>query len=194
LLRATRAFYVARSEHGLTEKWYPFEESLRVPLVIQDPRMPKELRGTRNKEMTLNVDLAPTLLGAAQIPPSHFMQGRDIGRLYLGGEGKNVKWRKDWFYEFNMGRNVTDAEDHPQRGWIDASFALITDEWKYIYWPQQDYEQLFHRSLDPYDEWDLLDKRVNHTDRHRQTTIEVYDKMKARFHQLKARVQSGHPV
>ena len=45
-------------EHGLAEKWYPFEESIRVPLVIQDPRMPKHRRGTISDAWTLNVDLA----------------------------------------------------------------------------------------------------------------------------------------
>jgi arylsulfatase len=156
-------------EHGLAEKWYPFEESMRVPLVIQDPRMPKERRGTMSDAWTLNVDLAPTILGVANIPPSKFMQGRDVSDLYqnvdfpdqatLSIEEKKEKvgWRKDWFYEFNLGTN-NDGEDHPWKGYIDASFALVTDEWKYVYWPQHNYEQLFHRSVDPYDEWDLLNK------------------------------------
>ena len=25
-------------EHGLAEKWYPYQESIRVPLIIYDPR------------------------------------------------------------------------------------------------------------------------------------------------------------
>jgi arylsulfatase A-like enzyme len=81
-------------EHGLAEKWYPFEESIRVPLVISDPRMAKEKHGTFNDEFTLNVDLAPTLLGAAGIAPSSFMQGRDIANLYLKAD---PKWRKGLF-------------------------------------------------------------------------------------------------
>ena len=155
-------------EHGLAEKWYPFEESMRVPLVIQDPRMPKNRRGTMSDAWTLNVDLAPTILGAANIPLSDFMQGRDISDLYLNNNDaytslsvdelkKKVEWRNEWFYEFNMGKE-NDGLDHPWQAFIDASFALVNDEWKYVYWPQHNYEQLFHRSVDPFDEWDLLNK------------------------------------
>src|SRR6056300_1645989 len=70
-------------EHGLAEKWYPFEESIRVPLIVQDPRMPKNKHGTVSDKFTLNVDLAPTLMGAANIEPASFMQGRNIADLYL---------------------------------------------------------------------------------------------------------------
>mmetsp|Transcript_40065 Transcript_40065/g.61586 ORF Transcript_40065/g.61586 Transcript_40065/m.61586 type:complete len:518 (+) Transcript_40065:101-1654(+) len=171
-------------EHGLAEKWFPFEESIRVPLVIQDPRMPKRNRGIVNEDWTLSIDLAPTILGAAGIEPSSFMQGRDISHLYLD---KSPSWRQDFFYEYNRGDPVT-GEGHIGMNWIDASFALVTKEWKYIYWPQQDYEQLFHRSIDPYDEWDTLKKNTV------QTTDDIYVKMKTRYAFLKDWVQSGNKV
>jgi arylsulfatase A-like enzyme len=38
------------------------EESIRVPLIVLDPRMPAGKAGTVRNEFTLNVDLAPTLL------------------------------------------------------------------------------------------------------------------------------------
>jgi arylsulfatase len=182
----------------LTEKWYPFEESIRVPLVIQDPRMPKDKRGTTNGDWTLNIDLAPSLLGAANVPQSSFMQGKDMAHLYLPNEMMMdpaiaaEPWRKDWFYEYHMGNDPITAMDHTGKNWIDASFALVTNEWKYVLWPQHNYEQLFHRSLDPYDERDLLDQRKNYTQL--QTTLEVYETMKARFAALKERAQSGHRV
>ena len=172
-------------EHGLAEKWYPFEESIRVPLVIQDPRMSPRVRGTTNEDWTLNIDLAPTILGAARIEPSRFMQGRDIADLYLEKGDQREKWRQDFFYEYNRGDPIT-AEGHEGKFWIDASFALVTKDWKYVYWPQHDYEQLFHRSHDPYDEWDLLNKSKTI-----QTTKEVYNSMKDRYDYLKKQVQSG---
>jgi arylsulfatase A-like enzyme len=172
-------------EHGLAEKWYPFEESIRVPLVIQDPRMPQEVRGSRSDAWTLNIDLAPTMLGAAKVKPSQFMQGRDIAHLYLD---ENPTWRKDFFYEYNQGDPVT-AEGHEGKFWIDASFALVTNEWKYVYWPQHDYEQLFHRSMDPYDEWDMLENKSMI-----QTTDDIYLKMKTRYEFLKDWVISGKRV
>ena len=202
-------------EHGLAEKWYPFEESLRVPLVIQDPRMPEERKGTISDAWTLNIDLAPTILGIGNRPPSKFMQGRDISDLYLNNLNHQstmstdstkvqVKWRKDWFYEFNLGQK-DDAEDHPWRNYIDASFALITDEWKYVYWPQHKYEQLFHRSVDPFDEFDLLNKifrpSKNETADNKngccdtvQTTMAVYKEIKERYRFLKERAQKGERI
>eukprot|EP00980_Cylindrotheca_fusiformis_P022907 scaffold9903_cov94-Cylindrotheca_fusiformis.AAC.1 len=173
------------SEHGLAEKWYPFEESIRVPLIIQDPRMSKDKHGSTSDKFTLNIDLAPTLLGAAQVKPSRFMQGRDIADIYLKS---NAPWRKDFFYEYNRGHPIT-GQGHEGTNWIDASFALVTKEWKYIYWPEHNYEQLFHRSLDPYEEADLMKNKSA-----LQTSNEMYFKMKARYNYLKMWAQSGKRV
>ena len=94
----------SHGHHGLAEKWFPFEESIRVPLIIQDPRMSREFQGTDNEEFTLNVDLAPTLLSVAQIPVPSFMQGRDITQLYLNPQSAQPSWRRDYFYEWNTVR------------------------------------------------------------------------------------------
>jgi arylsulfatase len=83
-------------EHGLAGKWYPHEESIRVPLVIWDPRMPESLHGTTDDSFTLNVDLAPTILGAAKLQPPKVMQGRDISDLYLRPD--SPPWRQEFFY------------------------------------------------------------------------------------------------
>jgi arylsulfatase A-like enzyme len=55
-------------EHGLADKWYPYDESIRVPLIVQDPRIPESLRGATNDDFVLNVDVAPTILAAANLP------------------------------------------------------------------------------------------------------------------------------
>jgi arylsulfatase A-like enzyme len=59
--------------------------------------MHKSQHGTRNDEFTLSIDLAPTtMLGAAKISPSDFMQGRDLANLYLQDKGlEPVRWRQD---------------------------------------------------------------------------------------------------
>jgi arylsulfatase len=88
------------SEHGLSEKWFPHEESIRVPLVVWDPRLPKSKRGLVNDEYVLSIDLAPTILKAAGVQVPNTMQGRDFSDLYLK---KNVEWRKEWCkYYFYM--------------------------------------------------------------------------------------------
>jgi arylsulfatase A-like enzyme len=131
-------------EHGLADKWYPYEESIRVPLVVHDPRMPASRRGTTDAARTLNVDLAPTILGAANIAPPAAMQGRDLAPLYL--EEAAPAWRDEFLYEHPM---LTSRE------FIPASEALVARDWKYIHWPDWGVEQLFDLVHDPREERDL---------------------------------------
>ncbi len=132
------------AEHGLADKWYPYEESIRVPLIIRDPRLAQSQRGQTNDALTLNVDLAPTILTAASMPIPKGMQGRDISELYLSRI--DVPWRNDFFYEHATIKNTS---------FIPASQALVGRDWKYIYWPDFQYEQLFDLSKDPLEECDL---------------------------------------
>lgn len=164
--------------------------------------MPKNKRGTTNDEWTLSVDLAPTILGAANLEKSSFMQGRDLSQLYMKeDEDKKIDWRHDWYYEWNMG-DPLNASGHPQTNFIDAAQALISTEWKYVFWPEQNYEQLFHRRIDPFDEWDLIrkDNLMNTSNFNAtaigtlQTTMAAYETMKARFLELRAHVIAGKPV
>jgi hypothetical protein len=146
-------------DHGLSDKWYAFEESIKVPLIVVDPRIPQYRRGTRNDVYTLSIDLAPTLLSAASIAVPDTMQGRDIGSLYVGSDkdiaNAQLKWRKDFFYEWTLGG--LDAENHSANAFdIPAVFALVERDYKYIYWPQFQYEQLFNLAQDPLEEYDIF--------------------------------------
>jgi arylsulfatase A-like enzyme len=131
-------------EHGLADKWYPYEESIRVPLILWDPRMPAARRGTTDDARTLNVDLAPTILAAARIAAPAGMQGRDIAPLYL--DAQPPAWRNEFYYEHPM---LT------SRDFIPASEAVVARDWKYILWPDWGVEQLFDLAHDPREERDL---------------------------------------
>lgn len=52
-------------EHGLEGKWYGHEESIRLPLVIYDPRLEKPVK--KIDEIALNIDLTSTMLDYAGI-------------------------------------------------------------------------------------------------------------------------------
>ncbi|MDQ8188977.1 sulfatase [Roseibacillus persicicus] len=157
------------AEHGLGDKWYPHQESIRVPLIINDPRMPAEKKGSTNDEFTLNVDLAPTILSATGIKPPQTMQGQDIAPLYLAE--KAPEWRSEFFYQHPTLRNAE---------FIPASEALVRKDYKYFYWPEQEVEQLFHLTTDPIEENDLINDP-----RH----AEVLAEMRQRFAELKAEAQ-----
>lgn len=133
-------------EHGLADKWYPYEESIRVPLVIRDPRMKADGRGATNDEFALSVDLAPTILGYAGVAPPKTLQGRDLAALYLGDAPRD--WREDFFYEHPTIRN---------KDFIPSSQALVRKDVKYIYWPEFDVRELYDLGSDPLEEHNLAD-------------------------------------
>jgi arylsulfatase A-like enzyme len=132
------------AEHGLADKWYPHQESIRVPLIIRDPRMADKKHGAVNGDMTLSVDLAPTILAAAGIETPENMQGQDVAPLYLADE--KPEWRNEFFYEHPV---IRDNE------FIPPSEALVRKDWKYMYWPAHQVEQLFDLKADPREENDL---------------------------------------
>jgi len=133
------------AEHGLADKWYPHEESIRVPLIVRDPRMAKSRHGRTNDDFTLNVDLAPTVLAAAGIAAPATMQGRDISPLYLAAQ--KPAWRTEFLYEHAIIKSTS---------FIPSSEALVRKDWKYFYWPDFQTEQLFDLRTDPSEENDLV--------------------------------------
>jgi arylsulfatase A-like enzyme len=83
-------------ERGFSGKWVHYEESLRVPLLIADPRLPAERRGQTEDAMALNIDIAPTLLTFAGLDIPRTYQGRSLVPLV---RGEKTPWRTDFFCE-----------------------------------------------------------------------------------------------
>ncbi len=66
-------------ERGLAGKWSHFEESVRIPWIVADPRRPSATRGrVDTSTVALNIDLAPTLLDLAGLSPAPGTQGRSL--------------------------------------------------------------------------------------------------------------------
>lgn len=151
-------------EHGLADKWYPHEESIRVPLIVRDPRAAGKA-GTSD-EFALNVDLAPTILGAAGVGAPARMQGRDLSPLYLAKE--KPEWRSEFFYEHAIVKN---------KNFIPASEALVRKDWKFMHWPDFGRDQLFDLKADPFEENDLAGDPAQK---------ERLAEMRGRFAELKA--------
>ena len=126
------------ADRGLADKWYPYEESIRVPLIVRDPRLAAARRGRTLDQLALNIDVAPTIVRAADLPLPSVMQGEDLSPLYLRS-GRPV-WRDEFFYE------------HPtitSKDRIPTSQAVVRRDWKYVEWPEFDYRQLFDVKDDP---------------------------------------------
>lgn len=69
--------------HGLTRKLFPFEESVRVPLVIRDPSI-KHRAGQQCNAPIDAPDLMPTLLGLANLKQKDQLQGQDWSMVIRG--------------------------------------------------------------------------------------------------------------
>jgi arylsulfatase A-like enzyme len=118
---ADNGFYLG--DRGFAGKWTHYEESLRVPLVIFDPRLAKEHRGQLRKEMVLNSDLASTLLDLAglTIPGSH--TGRSL--LPLLHDVPVPDWRTDFLCEFlAVPRTIPKWEGVRDTEWLYARYFV----------------------------------------------------------------------
>ncbi|TVP83004.1 MAG: hypothetical protein EA353_00045, partial [Puniceicoccaceae bacterium] len=82
IVTGDNGFYLG--ERGLSGKWSHFEESLRVPLIVYDPRLPAEKRNRVVAEKALNIDIPATLLDLAGIPAPDLYQGQSLLPLVRG--------------------------------------------------------------------------------------------------------------
>lgn len=73
------------SSHGLEGKGVPFEEAVRIPLLV---RYGRAIRGGVTSDMPISlVDLMPTLLSLAGVPVPAGVQGRDLSQQWVRGAG-----------------------------------------------------------------------------------------------------------
>jgi len=125
--------------HGYASKVLPYEESSRVPLIMYDPRHPNGGKQLRCNALTGNVDFAPTILELAGVPVPDGIDGRSLLPLY----------------------NDPDSAIHDALPLINVwgpaavhSLAVVTRDWKYIFWPYaagefRPTEELYDVDADP---------------------------------------------
>lgn len=94
IFTSDNGFYLG--DYGLAGKWFMHEPSIRVPLIIYDPRPGRVKAGHREQRLVLNIDIAPTILEFAGIEKPRQMQGKSLLPLCAGHD---VPWRQDFLYE-----------------------------------------------------------------------------------------------
>jgi N-acetylglucosamine-6-sulfatase len=130
-------------EHGLIDKRNAYEESMRVPLVMQCPELFKG--GGVVDQMAVNLDIAPTVLDAAGLVPPNDLDGKSVLPL---AQGKEIPWRDALLYEYYWERNF------PQ---TPAMHAIRTDKYKYIhYYGIWDTDELYNLESDPHETKNLV--------------------------------------
>lgn len=133
-------------DRGLAGKWLMYEESIRLPLVIYDPRMSASRRGAKVDALTLNLDSAQTILDLAGVAAPPGMQGRSLVPLLRREAASD--WRTEFFYEHHFGPNI-----------IPPSEGVRSEHWCFIHWlkPNPAVEELYDMTADPLESRNLAD-------------------------------------
>jgi arylsulfatase A-like enzyme len=142
-------------DHGLFGKWLMYENSIRVPLIIHDPRIDPQTSAQRRDEMVLSIDLAPTMLSLAGIQSPAAMQGKNVMPIV---KQEPIDWRSHFYYQ-----HVYDT--NPPRSPIAKTEGIRTQRWKYIRYPETDpvFEQLFDLRADPLEQTNLVSQTAQAT-------------------------------
>lgn len=133
-------------DRGYADKWLMHDVSIRVPLIIYDPR-----KGPSNRkildQMVLNIDVAPTILNMAGVPIPDRMQGRSLLPLI---KGNIPNWPGSIFCEHLM--------DEPK---IPNSECIRTKQWKFIRYPKHpEYIELYNLIDDPFEQQNLASQKI----------------------------------
>ncbi len=114
---SAQGFYLG--EHGWFDKRFIYEESLRMPFIARLPgRIPAD---SVNTDLVSNLDFAPTLLDAADVPVPADMQGASLSRLIRGGE--EPEWRRAHYYHYY---------EYPAVHMVKRHFGVRTKRYKLV--------------------------------------------------------------
>ena len=116
-----------------------FEESIRVPLVIRDGRLPL---AQNVSPVALNIDLAPTFAQLAGVTPPA-VDGLDLSGIVHGGSEPSRS-------AFVIEHQWSQGYDFTEFGYGRGGVGLRTEQWKYVEY-ESGLRELFHLTSDPYE-------------------------------------------
>jgi arylsulfatase A-like enzyme len=141
-------------EHGLTiERRYPYEEAIKVPLIIRKPKTENaQTSSTIADTLVASIDLAPTILEYANIDIPVSMQGQSLHSVLEGGDKPA---REAVFIEHF-------AHENPFIWTANIDYkALISQQYKLIKWNRYDNEyEMYNLEEDPGEINNLADEDV----------------------------------
>jgi len=142
---ADNGYYLG--DRGFQGKWSHFEESLRVPMVIYDPRLPKAQRGRVVDAMALNVDLPATFLDWAGVARPAAYEGSSLVPILQGRTP--ASWRRHFFCEhLDLSPTLTWEGVRGER-YVYARYFDQTPACEFLHDLQRDPDQLQNFANDP---------------------------------------------
>ncbi|MGB6150505.1 MAG: sulfatase-like hydrolase/transferase [Pricia sp.] len=129
-------------ERQLAGKWLMYDNSIRVPLIVYDPRLRKQ---KDSEEMALNVDVSSTILDLAGLESPESWQGKSLMSFVSGKTN-------------SLARDTVLIEHLWEFEHIPPSEGVRTKDWKYFrYVNDQSLEELYHLKDDPQEIKNLAD-------------------------------------
>ena len=145
--------------HGIFDKCILYDEAVKQPLIIFDPRAKESSRGTRIDAMVSSTDVAPTILSLMGLEAPASMKGLDLSGLLDGSQDMST-WREAVLMEnlfieemFKLKKGdkdklntqlIADNQSYRSRG-------VRTERYKYFSYHEHDpvVEELYDLEEDP---------------------------------------------
>jgi len=140
-------------DHYLGEKELLHEESVRIPMIVYDPRAEADAcRGQHSDALVEGIDLIPTFVAALGGEPAYNrLEGHSLQPLLFGAD--DSEWRDAAFseidYSMRDARAILNQPPAEARGYM-----VRTRRYKYLFWENFP-AQLFDMHADPAEQNDL---------------------------------------
>jgi arylsulfatase A-like enzyme len=130
-----------QGEHRIPgDKFLPYEESLRVPLIMRGPGVPK---GETVDGQVSNIDFAPTLVDVANARAGRTMDGTSLLPVL-----RNPRLDPTPVLELEAPRPLFEQEV-PVNAWDRPYKGVRTDRYTYVVYTETGDEELYDRRKDP---------------------------------------------
>ena len=123
------------------DKFLPYEESIRVPLILRGPGIP---RGRTVRGQIANIDLAPTLVDVADA-----RAGRTMDGVSLLPTIRDPRRRPRRVLEIEALAPLFEG-NIPVNGWDRPYKGVRTDRYTYVLYRETGDEELYDRRTDPH--------------------------------------------
>lgn len=143
---ADNGYYMG--DRGFAGKWSHYEQSLRVPLIVYDPRLPEGQHNRVVSPMALNIDIPASILDLAGVAIPDIYQGRSFLPVVRGQAADNG--REEFFCEHLMdGKFLPKWEGVRSKRYMYARYFEQEPVYEFLHDLEKDPDQLKNFADDP---------------------------------------------